>query len=85
MERKTRKRCSTSLIIREMQSGTMRYHFTLVIMAIIKKSTKKKYWRECKEKVGTLLYYWWECKFVQPLLKIAWWFLEKLKIELPYD
>jgi hypothetical protein len=37
------------------------------------------------EKLRKPIHCWWGCKLVQPLWKSAWSFLNKLKIELPYD
>ena len=79
------KRCSISLIFREIQiKTTVRYHLTQVRMATVNNSTNSKCWRGCRKK-RTLLHFWWECKLVQQLWKTPWRVLRKLNIELPYD
>ena len=86
MAKKHTKKCWTSLIIKERQVRTIvRNHVTPVRMAIIKKSTKNKYWQGCGVK-ETLLHCWWECKLAQSLWKrTVWSFLKKLNIELLDD
>ena len=77
------RRCSKLLILEKMKiKSRMRYHLTLVRMAIIKKSTDNKCWRGCGEK-GTLLH--GSISWCSHCGKTVRRFLKKLKTELPYD
>jgi len=79
------KKCSTSLVIREMQiKTTLKFQLTPVRMAKIKNSGDSRCWQGCGKR-GTLLLCWCDCGLVQPFWKSVWRFLRNLDIQLPED
>jgi hypothetical protein len=51
MAKKHMKKCSPFLAIKEMQiKTTIRFQFTPVRIAIIRNTTKNKFWRGCEKK-----------------------------------
>ena len=77
------KRCSISLIIREIQiKATMRYDLIPVRMAKMNNSGNNRCWPGCGGR-GILLNCWWGWKTGVATGKTVWKFLKKLKIELP--
>ena len=82
MSKKHLKKCSASLVIKEMQiKTTLRCHLKHIRMAKIKTQVTADDSENMEKE--TLLHYWWDCKLVQPLWKSVWWFLRKLDIVLP--
>ena len=85
MVEKHLKKCSASLVIREIQiETTLKSHLTPVRMAKIKISDDSRCWRGCREREA-ILHCWWDYKLVKTTLKPAWRFLRKLDIVLPED
>ena len=69
------KKCSKSLVIREMQSKTiLRYHLTPCILANMtakEGNGVKESWRGCG-KIGILMHCWQSCESMQPFWRAIW-------------
>ena len=86
MVEKYLKKCSKSLIIREIMQikMTQRFHLTPIGMVKIKTLGDNACWWGCRER-GTLFPFQWDFKVVQSFWKAIWKCLRKLQIDLPED
>jgi hypothetical protein len=70
MAKKYLKKCSNSLVMREIQiKMILRFYLTTIRLAKIKSSGDSTCWIECGER-GTLLHCWWELQIGSTTLKI---------------
>jgi hypothetical protein len=77
MAEKHLKKCSKSVVIREMEiKTTLRVHLKPVRVAKIKTSGDNTCWKGCGER-GTLLHCRWDCKLVISTLEINLGVLQK--------
>ena len=74
------KRCSASLIMKEMGVKTT---MSCQLTPVIRTMGNSECWPGCGEN-RTLMLYWWKCKLAQPLWKIVWRFIKTLKIGPPH-
>jgi hypothetical protein len=79
------KKCSTSLVIKEMQiKTTFTFYLTPVRMAIFKGNNNNKCWLACGEQESCILLLV-GMQISTTTMESSMEFLKKLKIELPYD
>lgn len=78
---KLMKRCSVSLIIREMHIRTT--HFTITMGAAVKNTMRSV--DKDVEKVEPPICWWWECKITRPPQRTLEQFLRMWKLESPHS
>ena len=84
--KKHMRKCSKSLIIREMKiKTTLRYNLTPSRLARMTAGESGECWRGCG-KIGTLMHCWWSCELIQPFWRAIWNYAQRtIKDYLSFD